>query len=169
MTEGDGVVVIGVGNPDRGDDGVGFIVEREVRAHGSAGVRTATCQGDLTRLLDLWEGRGLAVVVDAVESGATPGSIFRWDWSGRLQDRDLPCTSTHALPLDQVLELARSLGRLPPRLVVYGVEVGEVRNGRELSPPVADAVPLVVARVLSDVVGIRTIHDPDGQEGRTHA
>ncbi len=58
-------VVIGVGNTDRRDDGVGPAVAAEVAADCPAGVRVLTCAVEPTAILDAWDGADLAVVIDA--------------------------------------------------------------------------------------------------------
>jgi hydrogenase maturation protease len=56
--------------------------------------------------------------------------------------------STHRFGLADALELARALGRLPPRVVVYGIEGSRFAPGRPMSPAVAAAVERL-AGVLS--------------------
>lgn len=169
MTGPGWAVVLGVGNPDAGDDGAGFEVERRVRERALPGVRTGTCRGDLTRLLDLWEGYALACIVDAVDAGAEPGRVFRWEMGATLPAEATRATSTHTLPLDQVLDLARGLGRLPPRLVVYGVQVGMVREGNVFSPAVWRALSKVVLLVLEDLRAGSPASSPAVLPGATHA
>ncbi|MGZ4244637.1 MAG: hydrogenase maturation protease, partial [Solirubrobacteraceae bacterium] len=64
------VVVIGVGNELRGDDGAGPLVMRRLR---DAGLEVAVCHGG-TELLDLWHGASAAILVDAVATGAPAGT-----------------------------------------------------------------------------------------------
>lgn len=118
--------VIGVGNPWRGDDGAGPAVARA-----AGGVSTA----DPARLLDLWEGARHAVVVDACVSGAAPGTIHRGDAGRPAQP-----ASTHGIGVADAIALARSLGRLPPRLDVYAIEGADFGHGDRLTPAVAAAV-----------------------------
>ena len=55
--------------------------------------------------------------------------------------------STHLIGLADALELARALGRLPPRVVVYGIEGHRFGVGDPVSPAVAAAVDRVVAEL----------------------
>ena len=59
--------------------------------------------------------------------------------------------STHAFGLAEAVELARALGRLPPRLIVYGIEGKSFEAGVGLSPEVGAAVQEVVERVLGEL------------------
>ncbi|MCI3278255.1 hydrogenase maturation protease [Streptomyces cylindrosporus] len=145
------IAVIGVGNEFRRDDGVGWAVlarlrERAARRPLPPGTVLATCDGDPGRLIGLWEGTDLAVVVDAAHAHpGTPGRVHRLELDAGCLAHP-PTTSSHGLGLGEAVELARALGRLPERLIVYAVEGADGALGTGLSPAVEDAVePLVTA------------------------
>ncbi len=143
-------LVIGVGRDERGDDGVGLDVARAL-AESVSGAEVVVWTGELTALLELFEGRPLVIVVDAVRSGAPSGTVHRWELAGG-QPFPLPRTvSTHGLSLASVLDLGRSLGRLSERLVVYGVEVGQLGEGSGRSAAVQEAIAIVLERVGREV------------------
>ena len=127
-------------------------------------------------LMDTWSGHPRVVVVDAVRSGAAPGTVHVLDAgrnSGPLSQEAWGATGrggTHALGLAAVVELARALGTLPDHVVVVGVEGEQLDHGAPLSPAVAEAVSPAAARVLSLLrqpvwtpVGIG--HAPSHQQG----
>ncbi|MFA6207521.1 MAG: hydrogenase maturation protease, partial [Methylocystis sp.] len=61
--------------------------------------------------------------------------------------------STHGFGLAEALELARALGVLPPRCIVYAIE-GEIFDiGAPMSPAVAAAVAVVADRLRADILG----------------
>jgi hydrogenase maturation protease len=62
-------------------------------------------------------------------------------------------TSSHAFNVAEAIELARVLNRLPPRLVVYGVEGRRFDVGAGMSPEVARATDEVVERLFNEVGG----------------
>jgi hydrogenase maturation protease len=96
----------------------------------------------------VWDGAADAVVIDAASSGAAAGTVHRFDATGgALPAWSRSSTSTHAVGLVEAIELARTLGRLPPRLVVYGIEGERFEAGTELTPAVAAAVEAVAAAV----------------------
>jgi hydrogenase maturation protease len=133
--------VIGVGAEDRGDDAAGIEVARSLK-----NVDAVTCLGGSLDVIHLWEGWSDVVIVDAMKSGAEPGTIKRFDG---LCDR-LPTKSfvtTHALAASEAIELARVLDRLPPKLTVLGIEAGHVDLGAPMSPEVEEAVARVVAEI----------------------
>ena len=130
--------LIGIGNPDRGDDAAGWEVADRVT---SWEVSRLTA-GSLS-LIDLWHDDDDVVIVDAMKSGAVPGTVVRIDGIAE----QLPAgafASTHAFGPAAVVELARQLGRLPSSLVVYGIEAKTMEHGVVMSPVVAAAVEQVV-------------------------
>jgi hydrogenase maturation protease len=99
-------------------------------------------------LMDVWRGADALILIDAVTSGAAPGTVFRLDVSSSPLNRDLFKSSTHALGLADAVELSRTLGTLPARVLVFGVEVRDLSAGVGLSADVAGALPAL----LDDVV-----------------
>ena len=140
------IVVIGVGNPDRGDDAVGLTVARRIKDAAPPGVTVTELQGDQLSLLDSWDGASDVYVVDATRSGAEPGTVCRFDSSiplgGRFQHR-----GTHTFSLADVIELARVLHRLPVRLTGYGIEGAAFDVGAPLSS-YADAAARAAAKEI---------------------
>lgn len=133
--------VAGIGHPDRQDDAVGPSVARAVAA---LGIPAVECQAPLA-ILDLLDAEldGL-VVVDAVCTGATPGTVHVRD----LARRPLPpawVNGTHGFGLAAVLDLARNLGRVPQRVIVVGVEAAGFAVGAPMSPAVRAAIPEATA------------------------
>lgn len=143
-------VVIGIGNPYRCDDGVGPAIVDQLTRLSLPNVEVVTADGEPTQLLDAWTGTDLAVVIDAVLCApAEPGRIHRTDLHGIST---LPAaTSSHGLGVPEAVLLGAALDRLPARLVVYAVEAARLDFGTDLSPPVAAAVPEVVAAVLDEI------------------
>jgi hydrogenase maturation protease len=135
-------VVIGVGNPTRGDDAAGIEVAKRVRSTTAYQQSTGSYQ-----MIDLWDGADEVIVVDAARSGAPPGTIHRIDPTSQSLPEGMLATSTHSVGVASTIELARALGRLPDRVTVYGIEVSDLNRGVGLSPPVETAVDLVVEEI----------------------
>ncbi|MGP3769868.1 hydrogenase maturation protease [Streptomyces sp. SDT5-1] len=154
------IAVIGVGNEFRRDDGVGWAVVERLRAHAVGrplppGTVLATCDGDPGRLIGLWEGAGLVVVVDAAHAHpGQPGRVHRIELDAERLNRP-PTTSSHGLGLGEAVELARVLGRLPQRLVVYAVEGGDSSLGTAMSGAVAAVVGPLTDSVEDEIVRYR--------------
>lgn len=159
------IAVIGVGNEYRHDDGVGWAVvsrlaDRAEERPLPSGTALLVCDGDPARLITLWEGADLAVVVDAAHSHpGHPGRVHRLELNdGRLSQR-AGATSSHGLGLGEAVELARELDRLPGHLVVYAVEGADISVGTGLSAPVAAVVEPLADRIAEE---IRPHRDPAG-------
>lgn len=164
--------VIGVGNPDRGDDGVGpEVVRRCERAGlGSKGeVRLVVVAGESTELLDLWKDARAVILVDAVVSGSPPGSIHRLVEGPQLALPTWRSPSTHAISLPEVIALGRALHRLPARLVVLGVEATSFEPGSPLSPPVQAAFPDLLRALCQELDELGVACPPASQEVVPHA
>ena len=100
-------------------------------------------------------------MIDAVSSGAEAGTIQRLDASVEPLPASLASApSTHAVGLGQAIELGRALGRLPGRLIVYGIEGNTFTAGEELSPRVAEALKSLVEQVHREV-----LHTEEGTTG----
>jgi hydrogenase maturation protease len=144
-------VVIGVGNPYRGDDAVGLAVAERVRDAVPNDVVVLECEQEPTRLVDAWDGADVAVVVDACAGDDAPGTVHRFD----ADEGPLPArvfrSSTHAFGVGDAVELSRALGRLPARLVVYGIGGTNFAAGAGLSGPVESAVAAVVEAIARDL------------------
>lgn len=110
---------------------------------------------DPTVVIDLMRGRSLVVVVDAVRSGAAPGTVVVRSVGAGNPVRPIGSggTSTHGLGLSEALALARALDALPDRLVVVGVEASGFDPGVPMSPAVVAALPAAVAAVLDLIAG----------------
>jgi hydrogenase maturation protease len=137
-------VLIGVGNPYRRDDGVGPAVAELLRD--LSGVEVTQSLGEISELIDLWDGADLAILVDAVRA-RTPGRLHRLT----VPAAGTAAASSHGLGLGDAVELARVLDRLPARLVLYAVEVTDVGHGQGLSAPVAAASRRLAERIRTEV------------------
>jgi hydrogenase maturation protease len=145
------VLIIGVGNPYRRDDGVGITIARRLKGEivGSIVVREESGEG--AALLAAWGGAEHVILLDAVSSGAEAGTIFRFDAAKQPIPAPHFRHSTHAIGVAEAIELARTLGQLPPSLVVYGVEGAEFTAGTGLSAAVERAAARVADAVRAEI------------------
>jgi hydrogenase maturation protease len=144
------MLVIGVGNELRGDDAAGIAVARRLRE--TTGLDVRELEGEPTGLLDTWQGRDGVVLIDTMRSGAQPGAIVRIDASQtRLPSGLGGSTSTHAVGLGETLELARTIGRLPSRVVVYAIEGQRFEAGDPMSDAVRSRIDELAAHVRNEV------------------
>jgi hydrogenase maturation protease len=144
-------VVIGIGNPVRGDDAAGVVVAEYLRPRVPEGVEVVSCSEEPSRLMEAWEGAESVLLVDTVSSGSQPGTLHCFDaGEGAVPARTFR-SSTHAIGIADTIELARALGRLPRRVRIYGIEAGSFETGNSLTPPVEAAVAGLVEDLLTDL------------------
>ena len=160
------VVVVGVGNPFRGDDGAGPEVARLLAERLPADVEVVEHDGDPAGLLDCWADARVAYVVDAVVSDDPPGTVHRVEISrdGGTVPGATRRDSSHALGLGDAVQLARVLDRLPERLVLVGITGASFTTGTPLSEEVHRAAATVVDALAQEIVqeafGIQTARPP---------
>jgi hydrogenase maturation protease len=145
-------VVIGVGNRWRRDDAAGFEVVDALQDRIDDTVALVQSDGEPTRLLDAFALAPTVVMVDAVVTGAAPGTIHRFS------DEELPNQmgigqSSHLVQLVETIELGKLLGKLPNGLVLIGIEATDFANGEGMTDPVTKGVAKAVEAVLAELAG----------------
>jgi hydrogenase maturation protease len=140
------IVVAVIGSRLRGDDAAGPLVADALRA-ARAPVHVVEAGADPLSMLDAWDMDDMVFVVDAVTSGAPPGTIHELTAKevGGIPERG--AGSTHGFGLAMVVELARTLGRLPRQLTVVGIEGGQFEIGAEPHADVRRAAAVVADRI----------------------
>lgn len=149
------VVIVGIGNPMRHDDGIGpaaiaQLAEGELSSSRDL-VDLETLGGEATRLMEAWRGRDQAIVIDAGRAGAEPGTIHRLTVGIDPLPAWANSASSHSAGLAEAIDLARVLDALPAHLIVFGVEPGDLSMGEGFSAGVESALPRLVERVLAEV------------------
>jgi len=140
-------LVLGVGNRDRGDDGVGPAVTDRLKTLENERATVREAPADASAIISAWEGFSRVILVDACRSGAPAGSIRRIDATSEALPADPPGCSTHGFGLAAAVNLARAMGTLPEQVVVYAVEAETLDHGAPLSPAVEAAAVTVADRV----------------------
>jgi hydrogenase maturation protease len=144
--------VIGIGNAWRRDDAAGLVAVRQLRGTLPAEVEVLEREGEPSGLIDAFDGVEAMWLLDAVSSGASPGTVHRLDAVESALPAGMFGTSTHHLGLGEAVELARALGRLPERLVVFGVEGAEFGAGDGLAPEVEAGAARAADAVREEVL-----------------
>lgn len=144
-------LVIGVGNRDRGDDAVGPLVASRLKCRAGVNVKVVEQTEAGLSLIDAWEGAGLVIIMDAVRSGAPAGKIHRIDSSAESIPADFFHCSTHGFGVAEAIELARTLCKLPPRVIVYGIEGAVFEAGAKLSPAVENSANELERLILQEL------------------
>jgi len=146
------VLVIGLGNECRGDDAVGRLVARRLRSELSdPSTRILEQNGEGLALMESWAGAALVILVDAVCADRRTRPIHRFEPCRDPLPAQRFLSSTHAFGLAEAIELARAINRLPPRLIVYGIESRRFESGSEIASEVLAAAEQVKERIKVDI------------------
>lgn len=140
------ILVACVGNVLRGDDGFGPAVAERLWNDPPAGVEVIeTGIGGVALLTELLAGCSGLILIDAVDRGADPGTLF-------LLDPDVGegehVADVHLANPDRVLSMAKSMGALPARVLIVGCQPG---NTDELGAPLSASVQAAVEQAVLKV------------------
>ena len=142
-------LVIGVGNLYRRDDGAGIHVVKRLKrlAPELDGIDIALSS---VEMLEAMKGYDRVIIVDAMVTGAEPGSYFQLNYS---TDAELPVlSSSHGIDLITTLELGKQLysDHMPKDIMIIGIEADDVLTmSEECSPVVDKAVDKVVNEIIA--------------------
>ena len=142
--------IFGIGSPS-GDDQAGWLTIDALLARGVGRDGTVIEKLDRpgTSLIPLLNDASWVILVDAMQSGDQPGCIKRFgagDWPA--YGRGL---SSHGLGVLDALLLARELGGLPPRLDLYGIEIGLAGPGEQVGNTVQAATQRLARYIAADL------------------
>lgn len=144
-------LVIGVGNEFRSDDAVGIVAARQLVARSIPHCEIIESSGEGASLIHAFEDRNHVIIIDAVKSGQPAGTIHCLDASGKKIPSELLHFSSHSFGVAEAIELARALGQLPERLIVFGVEARTIAVGSGLSDEVTNAVDELIIRITEEI------------------
>ncbi|MCA1564383.1 MAG: hydrogenase maturation protease [Acidobacteria bacterium] len=163
------ILIAGVGNVLRGDDGFGVEVAQALGRRNNLPHGVTVFEGGIAGIplvQELMDGYDALIVADAVERGGAPGTIYLIE-PDIIDPATMAPAALHATLADahytepsQVLVLAKALGVLPPRVYVVGCQpAGYDELGAELSDEVRAAVGVALNRIeaLIDTLNLQRI------------
>jgi hydrogenase maturation protease len=146
------ILVLGLGNALMADDALGVRAVEELQSHYRFPAGVSVVDGGTLGLdlLPRFEGVKRLLIIDALEMGAAPGTVFR------LSGEEVPRAfadklSVHQVGVQDLLAVAELQGHLPEELVVWGVQPASVELGLELSPSTRGALPEIIAGVKREL------------------
>jgi hydrogenase maturation protease len=143
-------LIIGLGNPLRGDDGVGVRVVHALAHHALPdGVEVVDGGTQGLGIVNLMEGRRRVILVDAAELDMKPGQFAQFTLDEAHLLGDDQHLSIHAAGPREALLLAKALDSLPDTVILFGVQPGKVGWDQALSPAVEAALPTLIEAVVS--------------------
>ncbi|HYB45725.1 MAG TPA: hydrogenase maturation protease [Nitrososphaerales archaeon] len=152
------IVVLGIGNPYMRDDGIGIVVAQELRKRG-LGEDIVVYDSQTLEASLIWQFReaDALVILDALTSGAPPGTVSRF----KISPRGAPIEgipSLHELRLHDLVDLA-GLDLISFPVVIVAVEPKDCSIGEGLTEEMRSALPRVVdevTRVLTEISATKT-------------
>ncbi len=149
------VLVACLGNPDRGDDGVGALVAQQLENRLPEGVELYLRRGDMLALAEDCSGFGAMICVDAAAPMGEPGRIHRIGLEDEGLPRQLLTTSTHGFGVAEALALARTLGQAPGAIVIYAIEGLCFDAGAAMTPEVTAAAREAAALIATEAAVLK--------------
>ena len=144
------IAIIGCGNANRSDDGVGPRVISDLRARGVEGDDVKAYDAGTDGMAAMFSARGCStlIIVDACRSGSTPGAVFEVPGE-EVETTYRPSLTLHDFRWDHALHAGRILFHddFPAQVTVLLIEAQTVDFGIGLSPAVAGAAARVVERI----------------------
>ena len=147
------IKVIGIGQSLRGDDAAGPAAVQLWRQRYPATAERPDVQVELAELpgiglLNLLEGSSVVILVDAIRSDAQPGTIHLLT-ENQLETFQPGAGSAHGWGVAETLSLGQKLRltSLPRKLILIGIEAGQLNMGETLSPEVEAALPEVARQI----------------------
>lgn len=145
-------IVLGLGNVAQADDGLGIHAVRELLARYDLPPRVEVVEGGTAGLLlvPTLSDADRAVIVDAIDLAAVPGTLHRLDgqsWSTAF----LPRLTPHDAGLSDLLGAAALAGALPAELLLLGVQPERIGWGCEPTSTVAAAIPMLVDALVGEL------------------
>jgi hydrogenase maturation protease len=145
-------VIIGVGNEFQGDDGIGRHVARKLRDAVPADIIVLEESGDTANLMEAWRGADYVIVIDAMVSGAIPGTVLCFNASETPLPREMfPHFSTHTYSVAESIQLARLLDRMPGKMIVYGIEGKQFETAGGLSSELLQKTDEIIEMLLREI------------------
>lgn len=145
------IKVVGVGNLIMQDDGAGVhVIQRLAEMNFPSNVEFIDAGVNSYDMVDIFCDSDILVVVDAMNAGGDPGTIYR----APLEELGLKAvnslTSVHELHFADAVRMVNLLGQYP-QVIVYGIEPAETGLGMDLTPVVAEKVPRLVELIAQEV------------------
>lgn len=153
MSERKSILVIGMGNPYRCDDGIGLQIAKNLSKILPEEVKIQTHTNCGLEIMELWQKYDCVYLIDAVSTGLRcdpngsqgekqlPGRLYRFDAvAEQLPPIFFKKYSTHCFSIQETVALGKNLEMMPEKLIIYGIEGHSFHIGNKLSEKVRQAI-----------------------------
>jgi hydrogenase maturation protease len=148
------VVVLGLGNPLMGDEGVGVVLVQEfiqvAADYPSVDFVDAGTSG--LSILHQMDGRAKAILVDCALMGEAPGTIRRFTLDQVASVKPLSNLSIHEGDVVKIVQMARTLGQCPREVVFFGIEPQGIAPGSMFSGPMRQGWPEYKRQISAELM-----------------
>ncbi|HEY5501992.1 MAG TPA: hydrogenase maturation protease [Candidatus Anoxymicrobiaceae bacterium] len=144
------VVIIGIGNLIKSDDGAGLHVIRSLEGRVPSGVELVEGSVYCADLFNFLDGPSKAIFVDAIDCGEEPGAVFRFT-PQEVKQKAALSVSVHDFGLYELIMTSRLMGQCPEEVVIFAIQVDNVEFGDQLTEKVAAVIPEVCDLVLAEL------------------
>jgi hydrogenase maturation protease len=151
-------LIVGVGNPLLGDEGIGcHVIERLSQMAMAADVSIVDCGCDLLNLASYIDEARRIIVIDAIRAGGKPGQIYRFDFDELDEMQTLgpgtESSSVHQLRIVDALRLLKQAYRSLTccKITIIGIEPGALGLSTELSEQVDENIADLMRLLLEEV------------------
>lgn len=153
------IVIIGIGNVLCSDEGIGVHVINELkRITLPPNVKVFDCGTSGMAILEAMDGAEKAIIIDAISSGKEPGTIHIYSIEEllRMEDNLLKLVSLHQLNLISTFKLAKLTDayRMPPQIIIIGIEIESLEYSLKLSDKVTKVIPKVIEMIIHKIEGV---------------
>ena len=146
--------VLGIGSPF-GDDQLGWEVVKlleqfpDLNPFIPGQLQLIYCDRPGMYLLELMRGANTIFLIDAVKTGSVCGTLHRFK-NQEIEAVNSPLSS-HALGIAYAIKMGRALDELPPNVILYGMEIGDIYYQSSLADPIMKAVKVLSKQIKDDI------------------
>jgi hydrogenase maturation protease len=154
MTDSTKILILGIGNPLLSDDGVGLRLLEEIQSnlsHLSDKIDFVDGGTQGMMLLGFLDNRPAAVLLDAIQLGASPGTVHILDAEDLLNFKGSKPISPHEGGAPELIKLSLALGELPPKVIVIGIEPEILTTNIGLSETIEKSIPEALAIIKKQI------------------
>ncbi len=148
------ILVIGVGNGERGDDKLGSLAVERLKKHEHefTNVEVIGHGGEPASLLDRWQGYDYIILIDAVMSkNGVAGEVFNFDLIETQLPEEFRRTSTHGFGIFEAIELGKVLNQMPKKASFHGIEGKNFNVGEDVSAEMMANIDKLVENVIEEL------------------
>lgn len=146
------IAVVGLSGTHHHDDNVGVEVARRLSNRCPDELDIVELKGNALELENVMKDHDWVILVDSSYTGSEPGRIYRLDSHEYPGCADwFPHFSTHTSWIFESVNLATSLGEMPSKLLLFGIEGKDYSEGDGLSPEVENSIDKVIKMLMDEI------------------